>query len=368
MQRVRRFLELVLVLAMLAGLAPLETFAAATVQPPIIEADQGVSLDFPLTVTFRLTVESPEPVDRAELRYTTSGHEFSNASVVRFAETTDVETEYVVDAQVEYIEPGVDITAYWILGNQDGPIAQTRETTVTWIDDSFDWHRLDSDDVSLFVYEDDVTFNEYILQVAQESTDKFKVQYDIAEIEPMRIWVYASGRDFATTLRQNSESWIGGFSLPEAGVIAVPLEAGDDYSVDRVISHEVSHHVLYQATRNPFSYPPTWFDEGLAVVGQLAGNESDLQIVLGAFEEGNLPTLQTLSSSFPTDPSAANRSYATSHLAVRFIVEQWGSQAIGDIIRAFRQGVTDDQALQTALGVNTAELDMLFREWLATQV
>ncbi len=130
--------------------------------------------------------------------------------------------------------------------------------------------------------------------MAQESADKYKLEYDIASIEPMRIWVYANGRDFATTLRQNSESWIGGFSLPQAGVIAVPIESGDDYSVDRVISHEVSHHVLYQAAKNPFSYPPTWFDEGLAVVGQLAGNESDLQIALGALEEGNLPN--------PADP------------------------------------------------------------------
>ncbi len=238
---------------------------------------------------------------------------------------------------------------------------------MTWIDESFDWQHIDTADVSLYVYEDDEEFNQYILQVAQESIDAFKRQYDIADIDPVRIWVYANGMDFSTTLPQNSESWIGGFSLPQAGVIAVPIETGDDYSVDRVISHEVSHHVLYQATRNPFSYPPTWFDEGLAVAGQLAGNESDLQIVLGALEEGNLPTLLTLSSNFPTDPVAANRSYATSHMAVEFILEQWGEQAIGDIIREFRQGVTADQAFLPALGVETAELDALFRDWLAAR-
>lgn len=364
MSNVWRLLAFVL---LLSALAPTTSGAKASVQPPTIEADQSAELDFPLTVTFWLTVTAPEPVDHAELRYTTSGHEFSNAAVVEFDETMSVEAEYTVDAQIDYIEPGVDITYFWILGNRDGPVAQTAESTVTWIDDAFDWQRMTSQDVSLYVYEDDDEFNQYILQVAQESADKFKLEYDIAEIEPMRIWVYASGRDFATTLRQNSESWIGGFSLPQAGVIAVPIESGDDYSVDRVISHEVSHHVLYQAARNPFSYPPTWFDEGLAVVGQLAGNESDLQIVLGALEEGQLPTLQTLSSSFPTDPVVANRSYATSHLAIEFIIGQWGQQSIGDVIRAFREGVTADQALLSVLGVDTAELDALFRDWLVNQ-
>ncbi len=339
----------------------------AYAQPPEIAADQSVEIDFPLTATFKLSTTTPVPVDRAELRYSTSGHEYSNAAMVEFGETTSVEVEYSVDAQIDYIEPGVEITYFWILANADGPVAQTEQSTLTWIDDAFDWQQLDSEDVSLFVYEDDEDFNQYILQVAQESADKYKLEYDIASIDPVRIWVYANGRDFATTLRQNSESWIGGFSLPQAGVIAVPIESGDDYSVDRVISHEVSHHVLYQAAKNPFSYPPTWLDEGLAVVGQLAGNQSDLQIALGALEEGSLPTLQTLSSSFPTDPAAANRSYATSHMAVEFILSQWGSDAIGNIIRAYRGGVTADQALNTALGVDTAGLDALFRAWLTEQ-
>jgi hypothetical protein len=340
---------------------------SSSTQPPIIEADQTVELDFPLTATFRVTATVSEPVDWAELRYSTSGHEFSNAALIEFEKTSSVEADHSVNAQIDYIEPGVDITYFWILGNSDGPVAQTQAATVTWIDDAFDWHRLQSTDVSLYVYEIDEDFNEYILQVAQESVEEFKLEYDIAAIDPVRIWVYANGKDFSTTLRQNSESWIGGFSLPQAGVIAVPIETGDDYSVDRVITHEVSHHVLYQATRNPFSYPPTWFDEGLAVVGQRVGNESDLQVALSALEEGNLPTLMTLSSNFPTDPVAANRSYATSHMAIEFILERWGEQAIGDTIRAFRLGVTADQALASAIGVETAELDTLFRDWLAAQ-
>lgn len=360
-----RVLSVFLLLAVLTSNIPLVSTALA--QPPTIEADQSAELDFPLTATFRLEAVTAVPVDRAELRYTTSGHEFSNAAVVEFAETTEVDVEHSIDAQIDYIEPGVDITYSWVLANQDGPVARTQASTVTWIDESFGWHRIDSDDVSVYAYENDDEFNQYILQVAQESAEKFKQEYGIAEIDPMRIWVYANGRDFSTTLRQNSETWIGGFSLPQSGVIAVPIESGDDYSVDRVISHEVSHHVLYQATKNPFSYPPTWLDEGLAVVGQRAGNESDLQIALGALEEGALPTLLTLSSSFPTDPSAANRSYATSHLAVEYIIQQWGLEAIGNLVRAFRDGVTADQALVSTLGVDTVQLDVQFRAWLETQ-
>lgn len=356
----------------LIALVALIAFAIATpyvgrAQPPELAAEQSTRLDFPSTITFELSTETETPVDSAVLRYSIAGQEYSNMAEVRFDPGTDIEIEHTVDVELNYIEPGVDVTYYWVLSSDNQPVAQTAEQSFTWIDDSFDWQRIDSQDVSVYSYDTDADFAQYILQTAQDSADKYKSEYDVPDIDPMRIWVYASGRDFASTLRQNSESWIGGYSIPAAGVIGVPIEDGDDYSVERVISHEVSHHVLYQATKNPFSYPPTWLDEGLAVTGQLAGNENDLEIVLAALEEGTLPTLRTLTSSFPTDPAAANRSYATSHMAVQFIIDQWGWEGIQGIIHGFRESLTPDQALTAALGVDTEGLDTMFRAWLEQQ-
>ncbi|MCA9858532.1 MAG: hypothetical protein KC438_02375 [Thermomicrobiales bacterium] len=361
-----RFIRLALLAVLVLGAIGGAPRAAAN-QPPLIEADQSAQVSFPGSVTFFLNAETTVPILQAELRYATSGRAFSNAAVVTFEASTTVEASYTVDAQIDYIEPGVDITYSWILTSDEGPYGQTAESTITWVDESFGWDRLDSADVSVFAYDRDPEFDRFILDTAQQSVDTFKVLYDVAELEPVRIWVYANPADFSQTLRQNSEVWIGGFSMPEAGIIAVPIEAGDDYSVERVVTHEVSHHVLHQATKNPFSYVPTWLDEGLAVSGQWAGNENDLQIVLGALEEGSLPTLRTLTSSFPTDPAAANRSYATSHMAVVFVIEQWGEDAIPQLVRVFREGVTADQALESVLGVDTEGLDAAFREWLEQQ-
>ena len=60
----------------------------ASAQPPVIEATQEIQLDFPLTATFTLNVATQEQVDYAELRYTTSGHEYSSAAVVDPASAT----------------------------------------------------------------------------------------------------------------------------------------------------------------------------------------------------------------------------------------------------------------------------------------
>lgn len=362
----RSLIRIALILTIVGSGLTRAPVARAT-QPPTIDAEQSVEMDFPRSVTFRLSATAPSSVTRAELRFSVSGKDYSNSAVTEVDSTRSVEIEHEVDTQLDYIEPGVDVSYHWMLEDDDGPVAQTEERTFTWIDGSLEWHRHESADVFLYSYGGDDAFDDYTLQIAQESADRFKIAYDIAEIEPMRIWVYASTADFARSLRQNSETWIGGYSLPEAGVIALPIEPGDDFSVRRTISHEVSHHVLYQATQNPFSYPPTWLDEGLAVAGQLAGNSSDPEIVLGALAEGTLPTLRTLSSSFPTDPAAANRSYATSHMAVRYIIETWGDDAITSLIQQFRLGTTADSALIAVLGVDMDELDSQFRTWLSEQ-
>ena len=68
-----------------------------------------------------------------------------------------------------------------------------------------------------------------------------------------------------------------------------------------------------------------------------------------------------------TDPAAANRSYATSHLAVQYIIDTWGVGAITQLIQQFRDSATADQALSNGIGLDTEGLDAQFRDWLEQQ-
>ena len=55
---------------------------------------------------------------------------------------------------------------------------------------------------------------------------------------------------------------------PALHVIMAVLPPGNYDEVGRVVPHEISHQVLHQATDNPFSRPPQWLNEGLAVYWQ----------------------------------------------------------------------------------------------------
>jgi hypothetical protein len=334
----------------------------------LIIADNDVELDFPRGITFKFEAASEIPIVRAELLYEVSGIETMVMSTADVEGSDQLVIDHYVDAQINYIAPGVDILYRWRLTDQNGTVTETDPEKFLWYDDSFAWDTYESDDVTVYAYNDDVSFNRHVADVAQTAVDHLKTLYELDSVEPVRIWLYQTRADFVNILLENSEEWIGGVSIPEARTIVVKLSSGDEGELNRVIPHEVSHHLLYQATQNPFNYTATWFDEGLAVYAQLSGNEEDQALVEDAFAKESLPSVQSLIASFPTDRAATNVSYAASHMLVKFIIDTYGEDGIRAMCQAYRLGMSHDQVLMTALGVDTARLDQLWRASIAASL
>jgi hypothetical protein len=108
---------------------------------------------------------------------------------------------------------------------------------------------------------------------------------------------------------------------------------------------------------------PRWLDEGIAVY-----NEDPQQLVDDfapifdeAVKNNQLMSLRTLSSPFPADPMQANLAYGQSGAVVKFIVDSYGPDKMAKLLSTFAEGSLDDEALETALGVNTDGLDNAFR-------
>jgi hypothetical protein len=131
----------------------------------------------------------------------------------------------------------------------------------------------------------------------------------------------------------------------------------------RATTHEMSHLVIHQATDNPYRGLPRWLDEGIAVYNEDTENLVDdfAPIFDRAVEENELMTLRTLSSPFPADPLLANLAYGQSGAVVKFIIDTYGPEAMGELLAIFAEGALDDEALETALGVDTDGLDNAFR-------
>jgi hypothetical protein len=135
------------------------------------------------------------------------------------------------------------------------------------------------------------------------------------------------------------------------------------------MTHELTHLIIHQATDNPYADIPRWLDEGLAVYNE-DPNQLDEQFREGfakAVAEDSLFTLQTLSSTFPADPEAANLAYGQSGAVTKFIVDTYGTEAMHELLQIFAEGTITDDALEEALGENTQTLTDAFRTSLALE-
>jgi hypothetical protein len=112
--------------------------------------------------------------------------------------------------------------------------------------------------------------------------------------------------------------------------------------------------VFDTAVSNPYRFPPRWLNEGLAVYLSEGYTGSDRQRVAGAVRSGDLIPLDALGGQFPTDADKTYLAYAESVSAIDYLVRTDGRDALLALVKAYRDGVTDDEAFSRALGRDLA--------------
>lgn len=349
------------------------TLLAGSIAPPAIQAADAITInhdhavaEFPDGITFSLEAQGRRTITQAELLYRISDDPTLNLIVPSFTPGKRVAIQHVLDLQVYYLPAGLDITYHWRLADDRGNVVESQPQTLLWEDTRFDWQSLSSADVTVYAYTGNEAFNQLILDAAQTAVDRLKSEYGLNQITPIRIWVYNSRDDFNATKQANEKDWAIGTSYSNYHLILATIPEGSKQEIGRVIPHEISHQLLYQATKNPFNAPPLWLDEGLAVRAQTAGNEDDFDQVRDAAAKGQLYSVRALISEFPTT-GPYHLAYAESYSIVTFVIDHFGIDKLRELIAIYREGVSHDEALLTTLGVDTSGLDQLWKASLNYQ-
>jgi hypothetical protein len=362
-----RLMRLILLLTVLVGVTPLSPARAQEAAPAALPAltvgrNEAVA-DFPTGITFTLDAETTAPITNLELMYRPPGIDTFSVELPPFdAGTTKLAIEHPIDLRDGHLPPGIDVNYRWRITEENGDVVETPEQTVLWADDRYDWTPLTGQHVTVYSYENDPTFQKEILDTAERTITRLADSYGVTPDQPIRIWAYASKDDLYGALAPNSDPWIGGANYPSVHVIVAILPAGSDNSVSMYVPHEMSHQVLYQATKNPFNAPPQWLDEGLAVYTQETGRDRFYTHALELAASGKVPPLRTLNGDFPYDANGALAGYSYSLSVVMYILDTWGNEGLSKLIAAFPAGVTFDQAVQQGLGISFDELDRRWRD------
>jgi hypothetical protein len=362
----RRVSILPLVLCLLAApasalLAPMRAAAA-----PVTVSASAAMPHFPQNITFHLEASAPSgEITAVNLLYHAANTPVTKRVRVPAERGQRISLDYALDTQADFLPPGLDIEYRWAFTLSDGTQYRTDPATLLYMDDQQQWKKKTSGQITLWWYSGDDAFGQDAIDTAARATETLKKTFNVAGDRPIRILIYSNARDLRVALPPNSAEWIGGGATTELGIIHAAIAPGQSAAseIRRILPHEMSHMIVYQASLNPYNHPPLWLDEGLAVHNQETPDVRFRPLVRDAADNGKLIPVRALDSPFPFNADQALLSYAESESIVNFIINAYGSKYIGALVSAFKDELSYDQVVQKVLKESIEDLD---KEWKAS--
>ncbi|MDZ7271344.1 MAG: peptidase MA family metallohydrolase [candidate division KSB1 bacterium] len=202
-----------------------------------------------------------------------------------------------------------------------------------------------------------------VLQQAEEACSKISDELGLAYLPVLQLIMAPSAEEFASLTHGRLPRWAAGATTLETQgpVIYIPSPrwgaSGQDLS--RTVVHEVAHALV--AVASDFRPLPRWLTEGLAIRfsrEQQWTSPSDVSRALLTNSVVPLEEIEQLNS-FPEQK--ARLAYQESFLAVDYLVQTYGLDAMRIILASAAKGQDIDVAFERAIDRDTWEFQ---QEWL----
>ncbi len=173
---------------------------------------------------------------------------------------------------------------------------------------------------------------------------------------PVDVFIYDSREDFFGALGPGAREWTGAVAYNEIRTIFMWLGGGPADYLETAMVHEITHIVFLDATDNPFHDPGTWINEGIAVWSETGDAADETAFVRSQASAGGLFAFEAITERFPIGDLAGSLSYAQGAAMIDYIIDTYGEEAIARLTAAYRDGASDEEALEAATGVSADEL------------
>ena len=263
------------------------------------------------------------------------------------------------------LRPTRSSRATWAAVAAGTVIGASAPLTVDYQDTSKPWQTVTGDLVTVHWYEGSTAFAKQELLIAEKAIADTSALLGVTESQPVDFFIYADEAAFAlATGGQPGETTIGQARADIRTLFGLITEATmNSEDVRSVVPHELAHLVFDTAVHNPFRFPPTWLNEGLATYLSAGYTTTFRGLVEQAVRSGDLLPLTALSGQFPMyDSNKRYLAYGTSVSAIDFLVRTFGQDKLVLLVQAYADGLTDDEAFTRALGMN---LGAFQDAWLA---
>jgi hypothetical protein len=325
--------------------------------------DSHVNYVFGQQITFQARFESTIPIRQVVVLFSAQGDPHTESGVATLQ--ADGEAVFKFDLENYTLRPFSKVQYRYRLELEQGEPYLSDFLSFDYIDNRFDWQKLDDAPFRVHWYVGDVTFAQNTLDVAQQGLLRSQNLLPIELKQSMiDIYVYNNATDLQDALETEGETWIAGHADPSLGVMVVALPSGPDQRLTMAqrIPHELMHILLYEAMGDSYQNLPTWLNEGLASSAELYPNP-DYQVLLqNAYQKNSLLSLDTLCETFPRDVSNALLAYAQAASFTNYLHQRFGKSGILALVQNYSNGLSCERGVEAALGKSMAQLERQWRQ------
>ena len=358
-----RFVLLVLGLVLALGWSALAAGPAMPRPPADLNITANTAeVSFPAEVHFRLVASDPaSTIERVQLFYSVDDSPVLQEATPEFRPGRTVEAEFHWMVR-QLLVPGSEISYYWRVQTASGNHWTTEPQRINYDDTRFNWRQARDGFVAVYSYGSGEAASQGLVKEARDVLDLMQQEYGLVLEKEVKVFVYADEQDYRSAfgpLQVSSTAVTVGTDRIFMLLALLPEENS------QAIRHEVLHAVFLQRTENAFNRAPRWLTEGFSLF--LSGEEispENIGFLRQLDSEGQLFSLRSLNAGFPSTDRERTIAYLESYSALRYIIEEFGTEKLKALLAAISEGNATDDAFVQALGVTVGELDERWRESL----
>jgi hypothetical protein len=326
---------------------------------------------FPSDIDFHLAATSAVPIESAEIKIQTDaltcGEAATRAAADEFTGGQSITANWSWNLRkTGALPPGTTITWSWLLYPASGDPLETEPSQLVWEDKNHTWQSTRNELLTLNWYQGDQDFAQALVDAASVGLTRLHDSLGLASDGNIRVYIYASPDDMQSSTLY-APSWSGGLAFAEHDALLIGIGPNDLDWGERAIAHELTHIVAGRATFSCVDSTPIWFAEGLAMHFEGEPDPPYVQILNDAIRANSLLSVRELSSIFSGNPDLARQSYAQSLSLVTYLIEVQGSEKLLALLDQFKQGSSEDKALEAVYGFNRDGLEAAWRAWVGAQ-
>ena len=340
---------------------------ATTMGQGIAVISNTATITFPDYITFSIELTSPAIVDEMIITYASDERTLvpsTHQAQPDFDEDLAINVEWKWEMKkTGSIPPGATIWWEWVITNQDDETLTTPRQEITYSDTRFQWDFREYDIVDVYWHSQSEALIEELLAEVEYKLSLIELNVNIPAERKPKVFIYRSSDELKDAVLFEQQ-WTGALAFTSYNIILTAVNSGSLEWAKDALPHEITHLLVEEAVFGPFGDLPVWLNEGLAQYTESEMDTYTQGILNTAITDDALISIQSLSGSFPADPSGAYLAYAESRSVVEFMVDSFGWEKMRQLLDAFKDGSTNDKALLTVYGFDVNGLESQWKVYI----